>query len=362
MSVKASAVTYTEHGKDFQNVLQLTEFTVDPSQLKPNQILLKTLATPINPADLGQIVGGYNDPKPHYLDGKPVHIGGNEGLYKVIHLGSDVKNYNVGDWVIPKLPSFGTWRNYALVTVEENDTTPLIVVSNDDDALTLEQAATISINPSTAYQILNQFIKDWSEDGNDWVIQNSGNSQVSKYVSQFAKLKNVKTISVIRDGKSDEVIKELYDLGATKVIFESQLTADDFSSKVLPDIIGEKGRVRLALNGVSGPTVPHLFKSLSENGILVTYGIISGSTITYDARLQFSKNLTTAGFWLTKNTLRSPQFKVDTIHELLKLYKEGKVIDPSFTKVPFKEGDNLLRTFLESIGASSKGKQVIVYE
>ena len=35
----------------------------------------------------------------------------------MIQIGSNVKNYEVGDVVIPKLPGFGTWRTHAVVDI-----------------------------------------------------------------------------------------------------------------------------------------------------------------------------------------------------------------------------------------------------
>ena len=41
-------------------------------------------------------------------------IGGNEGVSRVESIGSAVKNLKVGDWVIPSVAGFGTWREKAM--------------------------------------------------------------------------------------------------------------------------------------------------------------------------------------------------------------------------------------------------------
>ena len=57
----------------------------------------------------------------------------------MIQIGSNVKNYEVGDVVIPKLPGFGTWRTHAVVDItQDSDLTPFIKVND----LTIDQAAT----------------------------------------------------------------------------------------------------------------------------------------------------------------------------------------------------------------------------
>lgn len=355
--IEGTAVTYTAHGRDLDQTLANTTFTIN-TPIKPNQILLRTLATPINPSDIGQIYGGYNVPRTIVDLGstpnEPLHVGGNEGVYEIIEVGTDIKGYQASDIVIPKLPGFGTWRSCALVTItDEGDTTPLIKVNG----LTLDQAATISINPCTAYQILHQYIHDWNT--GDWVVQNAGNSQVSKYLTQIAKLMNISTLSVIRDGKSQQEIDQLYELGATKVISELEFLASDF------DIgkITNNGNVRLALNSVGGITVPRLVESLSNDGFLVSYGVVGSAEIKYDGRLQLFKNLTTASYWLTANTKRDPQRKVDTVNKLIELYQDGKIRDVEYNKVAYNsKSQDLKSVVLKAIADSKNGKQVIIYE
>ncbi|EAZ62863.2 mitochondrial 2-enoyl thioester reductase [Scheffersomyces stipitis CBS 6054] len=364
MSIQAQAVTFTDFGKDLPNVLKQTKFVIDPANLKSNQLVLKALANSVNPSDIHEIFGGYRIPRTQYLNpDEPLYVGGNEGVFRVVEVGSDVK-FKKGDWLIAKLPGFGTWRSYALATIEADDPEPFIKISSDDDdSLSVEQAATISINPPTALQLLNQFVKDWADDGNDWVIQNAGNSSVSKFVTQLAKLKNVKTISIVRDGKSDEEIKELQDFHATKVLTESEFLAEDFLSKTLPALIGPKGKVRLALNSIGGgEAVTQLANSLSHDGFLVTFGVIGGGQISIDPRIQLFKNITTAAYWLTANTKKNPQSKVDTVQTLLEYYKQGKIVDTPLNKIQFKENENIQKVFVNAIVNSKDGKQVIFYE
>lgn len=352
--ISARAVTYQKSGTPLESVLKQTKWEIDPSKIEPNEVILKTLATPINPADVHQVSGNYaSAPKRFILNGQEVSIGGNEGLFEIIHKGSSVKGYEVGNWVIPKLPSFGTWRTHALVKVDGDD--PFIKIGENEGELTMNQAATVSINPCTAYQMINQNIKDWKK--GDWIIQNAGNSQVSKYVTQLARLEGINTISVIRSGKSDKEIQELYDLGATKVITEEELSSDNFQ-ETLKKWVGDS-RVRLALNSIGGELVSKLIDCLSQDGYLVTYGMLSGKPITYSGGVQLFKNITTVAYWLTANTKRNPQFKVDTVHAIVELYKKRHLIDPSFTDVVLKEDDDIAEVFIKAI--QSKGKHVVKY-
>lgn len=58
------------------------------------------------------------------------------------------------------------------------------------------QAATLSINPGTAYRMLKDFVPVRR---GDWIVQNGGNSQVGLAVIQLAREWGIKTINFVRD-------------------------------------------------------------------------------------------------------------------------------------------------------------------
>ncbi|CCG20843.1 Mrf1 mitochondrial respiratory protein [Candida orthopsilosis Co 90-125] len=354
MTIEGSAVTYTEYGSDIPKLLGTTDFKINPNDIKPDQVVIKALATPLNPADLMQLRGGYNASPEIQLGtepNSPLHVGGNEGVYKVVKPGSNVSGFKEGDLVIPKLPSFGTWRSYAIADADN-----LIVVNG----LSVDQAATISINPATAYQLLNNYVSDWQK--GDYVIQNSGTSQVSRYVTQIAKLYGIKTISIVRDGKSKEEIDELKKFGAEHVISHSEFNDENFDIEKYT----KGANVRLALNGSCDNTVANLVKSLSSKGQLISYGFLGGAEIKYSAQQQFAKDLVTRRYWLTANTVANPQGKVDTIKHLIELYHTGKIQDVPYNKLHYKQGGNeeISKVLLQGLSnfKGGKGKQVLFYE
>lgn len=375
--ISASAITYTEGG-DLDKVLHGTSFSIDADAIGPKQVVVQAIATPINPSDLGQIKGGYAS-KPtlttELSTAEPVAIGGNEGLYRVIKVGTEVSGYAEGDWVIPKMPSFGTWRTHAVVTFGGSENPdPFIKVSSDSDkSLSIEQASTISINPCTAYQLIDQFITDWDPKGNDWIIQNAGNSQVSKFVLQIAKLRNINTISIIRGGKPnhDEIVEELLDLGATKVITEEEAASEKYIQEVVPGWLNG-GTIILALNSVGGQScsalVSHLVgRHLSDYRAphIVTYGVSLGQPMIFSSSDHLFKNVTAKAYWLTANTKRNPDSKVKTVKEIIKLYQSGSLKPVPYSSSKFdiaSSSDHYIKVFLQSIKDSSSGKQVVVYD
>ena len=103
------------------------------------------MAAPINPADVSTVRGIYGV-KPSL----PSFIG-NEGVAKVLQTGSLVNELKPGDWVIPALTGYGTWRTHAIASQSE-----LYKIDNDLD---LFSAAQLAVNPCTAYRMMKDFVK-----------------------------------------------------------------------------------------------------------------------------------------------------------------------------------------------------------
>ena len=154
------------------------------SKLAANEVALKFIAAPINPSDINLANGTYGKKVP-----LPA-VGGNEGVAVVEQVGHQVKNVKVGDWVLPAVAPFGTWTQSARATEDQ-----VIPVSKD---LPAAYAATLAVNPGTAYRMLRDFVK--LQPG-DVIIQNGANSMVGLAVVQMAREMGVKTINIIRSDR-----------------------------------------------------------------------------------------------------------------------------------------------------------------
>ena len=119
-------------------------------------MLLRTLAAPINPADVNTVQGTYGV-KPTFssLIGtpEPSTIPGNEGVFEVVTSeGSGAASaLKPGDWVIPARTGFGTWRTHAVAPADD-------LIRVDRDGLAPLQAATVAVNPCSAYRMLRDFV------------------------------------------------------------------------------------------------------------------------------------------------------------------------------------------------------------
>ncbi len=152
--------------------------------LGATEVALKFLAAPINPADINIAQGNYGKQPP-----LPA-FGGNEGVAVIQQAGAAVKNVKVGDWVVPAVAPFGTWRQFARAEGSE-----VLRVPND---IPVAYAATLMVNPGTAYRLLRDFA---SLKPGDVIIQNGANSMVGLAVIQMAREMGVKTINIIRSDR-----------------------------------------------------------------------------------------------------------------------------------------------------------------
>ena len=229
---------YSEYG-DPSSVVRLLQEKIS-AQLEPSQVLARYILAPVNPADINVLQGTY-----------PIRpalpaTGGGEGVAKVLSVGAEVRDLSPGDWVLPARPMTGTWTTHSLAHHSD-----WIKIRNDIPAL---GAATMLINPCTAYRMLRDFV---SLEPGDWLIQNGANSAVGQAVIQLARLQGVKTVNVVRDREDIAVLKSrLSGLGADLVLTEEELRAASRRFRS-----GELRRPRLALNCVGGQSSSELCKA-----------------------------------------------------------------------------------------------------
>lgn len=372
VKIEAKAVVIFEKGK-LPEVLKEHTFTVDTDAIGEYQVVGESRGSPVNVSDLAQTGHAYKS-QPTWtteLGGGRLAVLGNEGAFEIIAVGKGVTDFEVGDIVIPNRPSFGTWRSHIVETCEPGKHLPLrCVSSHKNPGLTAEQASTIRVNPLTAYDLINDYIKDWDPNGNDWIIQSGGNSQVGKYLVQFAKLRNIKTISIIRHGKPDhdEIVKELKDLGATHVITDVEAASDKFKNEIVPSWVGS-GAIRLATDCVGGDT----FRTLSEyltgdymmdprRPYLVTYGFVGSFDVNISGIDILSKGIIIAPYWLTSKTRLKREEAIHTLEEVSRLIIEGKIKHVPFVTHKYDAKVGWLNTYLMAIRDISKGKQVVTYK
>jgi NADPH:quinone reductase-like Zn-dependent oxidoreductase len=243
----------------------------EPDAPGPNQVLIGVEFSPLNQNDLLLARGIYGT-----RPALPTVIG-NEGVGRVLAVGAGVGKVKVGDRVIAPLSSF-TWRERMAVPANGLFALP----ANADP----QQLSMLAINPPTAALLLSEYVE--LKPG-EWVVQNSANSAVGRWVIAFAKTRGLKTVNIVR---RPELVRELQAIGGDVVVVDSRDV-----SKEIKAAVGQAD-LRLALDGVSGPATGVLASTLSPYGTLVSYAAMSLAPMSISPLEVIFKPLTVRGFWL----------------------------------------------------------------
>lgn len=318
---------YKEYGEPV-NVLQITKATMN----KPNenQVAVKWLLAPVNPADINTIQGKYPSKPP--LPAIP----GNEGVGEIVEVGCNVTNFCVGDRVIPNGSNLGTWRTHAIYKPED-----LLKISKEVGTV---EASMMNVNPCTAYRMLKDFIH--LKPG-DTVIQNGGNSAVGLIVIQLCKIWNYRSVNVVRERPNLEELKDqLIAMGADEVLTVNEIRKTQiFKNNKLP-------QPKLALNCISGQSATDIMRHLMQGGLMVTYGGMSREPVTVPPSALIFKDITLKGFWMTAWTKKNMSSKERLVmfDELATFFKDKKLQAPPHKLVPFSQYEEAISNALNING------------
>src|SRR5690242_1364551 len=243
----------------------------EPDAPGPNQVLIGVEFSPINPNDLmvAQGIYAFRPPLPTVI--------GNEGVGRILAVGPGVESVKVGDRVLAPLSSF-TWRERMVISAGGLSSLP-----PDADP---QQLAMLAINPPTAALLLSEYVDLKPA---EWVVQNSANSSVGRWVIAFAKTRGLKTVNIVR---RPELVPELQAIGGDIVVVDSS-----DASKEIKEAVGQ-AELRLALDGVSGPATGVLASILSPHGTIVSFAAMSGAPMSISPLDVIFKPITMRGFWL----------------------------------------------------------------
>ena len=355
---QAKALVFKEHGEP-KDVLTLHGHSISPAH--GDLLTLRFLASPINPADINQLQGVYPT-KPTFTTSlgtpDPIAVGGNEGVAEVMSVGGNVKGIQKGDWVIQRAPGFGTWRTHA-----QTDASNLVPIRNKDGISPI-QAGTVSVNPCTAYRMLKDFVP--LKEG-EWFIQNGANSGVGRAAIQLGKLWGYKSINIVRKREqgTEELKKELQELGADVVVTDEEALDRGFSQQVKEITKGGREHVRLGLNCVGGKIVTSMSRVLSEGAHLVTYGGMSKQPVNLPTATLIFKNVSFDGFWVSKWSERNPEDKVKTVEHVLDLTREGRFKDVPMQPVEWNwdtKKEELVDAVQGTLEGFRSGKGIFVFK
>jgi NADPH:quinone reductase-like Zn-dependent oxidoreductase len=241
-----------------------------------------------------------------------------------------VKNVKVGDRVVAPLSSF-TWRERMVVSAEG-----LFALPPDADP---QQLSMLAINPPTAALLLSEYV---NLKPGEWVVQNSANSGVGRWVIAFAKARGLKTVNIVR---RKEQVAEIESIGGDVVVVDSPEV-----SKEIKAAVGQS-ELRLALDGVSGPASGVLASTLSPRGTLVSYAAMSKGPMSISPLDVIFKPLTVRGFWLGHP--ESVAKSAPAVAQAAEMIASGKVRVPVAATYP-------LSSIKEAVEHAQRGGKILL--
>lgn len=302
-------ITFDRFG-DPTEVLQISEApTPSPG---PAEVLVRMRVRPVNPSDLLTIRGFYGT-----LPTLPA-TPGYEGMGVVEAAAPDAGALQVGQRVIPVHTS-GTWQEF-LVTKAPHLIAP-------PDGISDESAAQFLVNPLSAWIMLTE---ELAMQPGQWLLQTAAGSTLSRVVLQVARLRNVRTINVVRRREQREELKAL---GADEVICTED---EDLGQRVMS--ITDGAGVPAAIDAVGSETGSDAVRVLAPGGSMLTYGMLSFTPIEIHGGQMVFRTTSVRGFWLAPWLQRvSAEKRRAVFADVLTSMAKGEIVPPVEAKYDLGE-------------------------
>lgn len=308
------------------------EDDVPAPEPRRGEVLVRMLASPINPSDLMYIAGKYGM-KPR-LPATP----GFEGVGIVEASGGGALGWlRKGKRVAVINDRIGNWGEYTITKARQ-------VVPVPDD-LADDQAATFFVNPATAVIMTRQVLRVGR---NEWLLQSAAGGELGKMVIRLGKKDGFRTLNVVR---RREQVDELKKLGADEVIVESDGPLPEQVARIT------SGGVYHAIDPVGGATGSAVIASLAPGGRCLLYGSLTDEPVSIHPRHAIGNGIRVEGFWLGAWARQSG------VLTMLKLFRQvGALMREGVLQSTFAATYSLedVRKAVEHAAAPGKGGKVLL--
>ena len=203
----------------------------------------------------------------------------------------------------------------------------------------------------------------------DWLMQNAATSAIAQMVVQFARIRGVHVISVVRDRDQSDLAQtkqSLLDLGVDECLTEAEVA--DQRSEI------QSKHVVLALDSVFGTSARLLLDAVVNGGTFAQLGFLGGvkEELTLTNQDLFFRNIVLRGFRGTQLIGQRTNLERRTLFDwFVKLFNRGDLVLPplGLQRVEWKAADpvNEVQTNLSVAienakqGRSGQRKQVIEF-
>ncbi|QDU60121.1 Quinone oxidoreductase 1 [Planctomycetes bacterium Pan216] len=274
----------------------------DVSDPSPGQgeVLVRMLASPVNPSDLMVVRGIYGRlPTPPATPGF-------EGVGVVEADGGGM----VAGWFKNKRVAVinskgGNWAEKVVIPFKQAVPLP--------GSLPLDQAATFFVNPAAAYVMTRKVL---GMGNGKWLLQTAAGSTLGRMVIRLGRRFGFRTINVIR---RSEQADELRRLGADEVV----ATDVENMEERVREITGGEG-AKAAIDCVGGELGSSVIRCLARRGKLLVYGTLSNTPLSFSSRDLMTPGTSVEGFWLANymEQLALPS-KIMLMRTITGLIKDG---------------------------------------
>lgn len=291
----------------------------EPREPRDGEVLVRMLASPVNPSDLLYVRGEYTlQPK---LPAGP----GFEGVGIVEKTGSGLRAKIMQGKRVAVLSRIG--GNWA-----ERNTVPATQVIPLSNQLSVNQAATFFVNPATAF-IMTRLVLQVPQ--GEWLLQTAAASTLGKMIVRLGQRFGFKTLCVVR---REQQVEELQREGATRtIVFDS---ASEEPAKLVDAVqTATDGQgVPFAIDPVAGTVGSAVARCLAKGGRMLAYGSLSGAPLQFSPRDLMTPGASLEGFWLGNFMEKQPLLKkLSLVRTITKLVLDGTLASEIGSTFPLEE-------------------------
>lgn len=299
----------------------------------PGQVVVRIAASPVNPSDLTFLRGLYGTRKPlpvvPGIEASGTVVAAGPGLYPRLLLGRRV-SVIAGD-------GDGPWAEYMLSPAMR--CLPLI------KSVTLEQGAMQTVNPWTAWILLDQARRG----GHRAIAHAPAASALGQMMARLQRRFGLTILHIVRRESQSELLRGL---GAEHIL---NSTDPDFDVQLRER--AHRLGVRLAYDAVAGDMTGRLLDALPRHGRVVVYGSIAiepsrlnpGNLIFRDQRVE--------GFWLTSWAARRNPLQLLRLSLSVQPLLASDLQTTIAARVPLVEAPAAIERYAANM---TKGKVLIV--
>ncbi|MBU6294293.1 MAG: zinc-dependent alcohol dehydrogenase family protein [Planctomycetes bacterium] len=299
------------------------------------QVVVRMMASPVNPSDLLTIQNKYGrQPSLPFVPGF-------EGVGRVLSGKGPLAWRVMGRRVAVIAADGGAWAEQCLI--------PAIRAIPIPDSIPDDQAASFFVNPATAWAIARNVLRLGPR---DLVVQSAAAGAVGQMIQGLSKYLGFGVIHVVR---RNEQAESLLKLGARDIV----VGEGEHLARQIKDLIGSR-TCQYGLDAIGGETGAAILKSLSRHGVLISYGRLSGQPIPVEPGTLMDGMKRIQGFWLSEWMKDQNKLTLWRLFgRLAKLIDAGIIKTPTGPSYPINQFAEAMN---QSASAGKSGKVLLRFD